>query len=138
MIINMEGMQTLSVYLKQLRKLHHFRQEDIASHLNVSRQTYSHYETGRIRPSISVLYRLAKFYGISTDEILEHMEGSYLEQEEDDLFGGIAGKNAYFSEKEFLACLHNLNEKNRAETLSIMWEIMQAKIIKQEKETASQ
>lgn len=124
----MERNQLLPEYLKQLRKAHHYRQEDIASHLKVSRQTYSHYETGRIRPSIHVLYKIAKLYKISADEILEHMEAPLTESEE---AGGAYGIH---SEKEVLACLHTLNEKNRAETLSIMWEIVQAKMVKQEAE----
>lgn len=69
----MEQNQTLPEYLKQLRKSRHYRQEDIALYLHIARQTYSHYETGRIRPSIQVLYLLAKLYEVSTDDILEHM-----------------------------------------------------------------
>ena len=133
----MEEIRTLPGYLKQLRKSHRYRQEDVASHLHISRQTYSHYETGRIKPSLNVLYHLAKLYGISADEILEHIEPSFLEQGSEETGSvGIGEENPVFSEKEFLSCLHNLNEKNRADTLSIMWEIMQAKIMKQEAETA--
>jgi len=34
----------------------------------------------------------------------------------------------------YITLQNNLNEKNRADTLSIMWEIMQAKIVKQKAE----
>lgn len=135
----MEETRTLPEYLKHLRKSHRYKQEDIASHLHISRQTYSHYETGRIRPSLNALYHLAKFYGISADEILEHIEPSLLEQgQEETEISAIGKENLAFSEKEFFSCLHHLNEKNRADTLAIMWEIMQAKIVKQETETAEQ
>lgn len=65
---------------------------------------------------------------------MKHIEPTLSEQESDGV--GIEKKYDTFLEKEFLACLHGLNEKNRADTLSIMWEIMQAKIIKQEAEAA--
>ena len=131
----MERKQTLSEYLKQLRKSRHYRQEDIASYLHISRQTYSHYETGRIKPSINVLHQLAKFYGVSADDILRHIDIPISEQESEGIEGiDIGNEKNGFLRKEFLACLHNLNEKNRADTLSIMWEIMQAKIIQQEAE----
>lgn len=87
----MEQNQTLPEYLKQLRKSRHYRQEDIALYLHVTRQTYSHYETGRIRPSIQVLYQLSKLYKISTDDILEHIGSPRLGQE--------AEENNVFSEK---------------------------------------
>lgn len=133
----MEQKQTLPEYLKQLRKSRRYRQEDVASHLHVSRQTYSHYETGRIKPSITVLYQLAKFYGVSADDILKHIEPSLQEQEAEKAERtDNEQENAAFLEKEFLSGLHNLNEKNRADTLSIMWEIIQAKIMKQEAEAA--
>lgn len=133
----MEQNRALPEYLKQLRKSRHYRQEDIASHLHIARQTYSHYETGRVRPSIQVLYQLAKFYEVSTDDILAHM-GFQLPGQESEENGrkDRKKKNDSFSEKEFLSCFYDLNEKNRMDTLSIMREIMQAKIMKQEAEKA--
>lgn len=132
----MEQKRTLQEYLKQLRKSRSYRQEDIALYLNVSRQTYSHYETGRIKPSINVLYQLAKFYGVSTDDILKHINLSESEQEpEENRRMKIDKKNDAFLEKEFLSCLRSLSEEDREDTLAIMWEIMQAKIMKREAET---
>lgn len=133
----MKQNQTLPEYLKHLRKSCRYTQEEVAARLHISRQTYSHYETGRIRPSINVLYQLAKYYGVSADDILKHIEPSLPEQESEGTERtGIEQENDIFLEKEFISCLHNLNEKNRADTLSIMWEIMQAKIMKQKTEAA--
>lgn len=81
----MEDRQLLSDYLKQLRKSHYYKQEDIASRLRISRQTYSHYETGRIQPSVKILYKLAQIYGISTDSFFEHMDNGIFRR------GGVAG-----------------------------------------------
>ena len=43
----------LNQYLKELRKSCGYSQEFVASHLNITRQTYSHYETGRISPPVN-------------------------------------------------------------------------------------
>ena len=48
--------KTLEMYLKELRKFYNYSQEFVASQLNITRQTYSHYETGRITPPINSLY----------------------------------------------------------------------------------
>ena len=65
---------TFPEYLKQLRESYHYKQAFVAAQLNICRQTYSHYETGRIRPSVPVLYNLAKLYGTSVESMLERME----------------------------------------------------------------
>lgn len=63
--------RTLEQYLKELRKSYNYSQEFVASHLNITRQTYSHYETGRITPPVNSLYNLAKLYGIPVESLLE-------------------------------------------------------------------
>lgn len=62
---------TLKQYLKKLRKAYNYSQEFVASQLNITRQTYSHYETGRIIPPVNSLYNLAKLYGVSIDTFLD-------------------------------------------------------------------
>ena len=62
--------RTLEQYLKELRKSCNYSQEFVASHLNITRQTYSHYETGRITPPVNSLYNLAKLYGIPVENLL--------------------------------------------------------------------
>lgn len=63
--------KTLEQYLKDLRKSCSYSQEFVASHLNITRQTYSHYETGRITPPVNSLYNLAKLYGVPVESFLE-------------------------------------------------------------------
>lgn len=63
----------LSQYLKELRKSHGYQQEFVASHLNITRQTYSHYETGRITPPVNSLYNLAALYGIPVENFMEFL-----------------------------------------------------------------
>lgn len=62
---------TLEHYLKDLRKSCNYSQEFVASHLNITRQTYSHYETGRVTPPVNSLYNLAKLYGVPVENFLD-------------------------------------------------------------------
>ena len=57
-------------YLKKLRKSHQYTQEYVASYLDVIRQCYSHYETGRTAPGIETLNKLANLYQIPLSELL--------------------------------------------------------------------
>ena len=66
----MEMKQTLPEYLRELRKSHHYKQDFVASQLNIIRQTYSHYETGRITPPVKALCKLSKLYGIPVESLL--------------------------------------------------------------------
>lgn len=67
---SMEMQQTLPGYLKELRKSHHYKQDFVASQLNIIRQTYSHYETGRVTPPVKSLCKLADLYGIPVENLV--------------------------------------------------------------------
>lgn len=54
-----------------LRKQKNLSQEDLASILNVSRQTISKWETGESNPDIDKIVPLCNFFEISTDEFLK-------------------------------------------------------------------
>ena len=56
--------------LRELRKLHAYTQDYVASFLGVIRQTYSHYETGRCKPPTQALYKLSGLYHISVEDLL--------------------------------------------------------------------
>lgn len=55
--------------LKYLRQLHSLTQEEVASHLNLSRQSYIKYEKSLIVPSSKVVNQLALLYGVTEDFI---------------------------------------------------------------------
>ncbi len=57
--------------LKELRKVHGYTQDYIASVCDVARQTYSHYETGKRTPSSETLFKLAGLYNVSVDDLLQ-------------------------------------------------------------------
>lgn len=60
----------LSIRLRQLRKSAGVNQAEIAGLLNISREAYSMYETGRRQPSNEMLRILADYYHVSVDYIL--------------------------------------------------------------------
>ena len=55
--------------IEEIRKARGIRQEEFARALGVSRQTISSLETGRYNPSIFLAYRIAKFFGMTMEEV---------------------------------------------------------------------
>lgn len=60
----------ISRRLKELRTLHNYTQDYVASALGIVRQTYSHYETGKRTPNSEILFKLAGLYNISIDDLM--------------------------------------------------------------------
>lgn len=57
--------------LKDLREDNDINQSMLAEYLHIKQNTYSQYENGQRQLPISVLIKLARFYNVSTDYILE-------------------------------------------------------------------
>ena len=57
--------------LKDAREDKDLKQKDIAKLLNVSQNTYSQYETGVIALTAEVLIKLADYYNVSVDYLLD-------------------------------------------------------------------
>lgn len=55
--------------LKELRKIENWTQEEVAKKLGVSKQTYSHYENEKRRPSLDTIKELAAVYQVNIDDI---------------------------------------------------------------------
>lgn len=64
-------MELLSEKLKSLRKEKGCSQEKLAKYLNVSFQAVSKWENGNACPDISLLPGIARFFGITVDELLQ-------------------------------------------------------------------
>ena len=71
--------------LKPLRKRKRLTQEELASLIHVSTDTYRNYETGRSDPPLETLIKLSKILECSTDEILL-IESFEIKQIQADLF----------------------------------------------------
>lgn len=56
--------------LKILRKQFHLTQTDLSVMLNISRQAYSNYETGKRTPDLDTLLYLSRFYNVSLNELV--------------------------------------------------------------------
>lgn len=60
--------------LEELRVQRGIKQEELAAVLKVSRQTISSLENGRYNPSIQLAFRLARYFGLSVEEIFIYEE----------------------------------------------------------------
>lgn len=61
----------LSEQLKIIRKANKFTQQELADAIGIERSTYASYETGRNKPDVVLLSKIAKVFGVSSDYILE-------------------------------------------------------------------
>lgn len=57
--------------LRAIREDKDIRQKEIAAYLNVSQNTYSQYETGVISLTAEILIKLADYYNVSIDYLLD-------------------------------------------------------------------
>ena len=55
--------------IEEIRKERGIRQEDFAKAMGVSRQTISSLENGRYNPSIMLAYKIAKYFGMTIEEV---------------------------------------------------------------------
>ena len=55
--------------IEAIRKERGIRQEEFAKTLGVSRQTISSLENGRYNPSILLAYRIARYFGMTIEEV---------------------------------------------------------------------
>lgn len=62
--------------LEKLRKERGIKQEELAAILEVSRQTIGSLENGRYNPSILLAFKIARFFGMSIEDIFIYEEES--------------------------------------------------------------
>jgi putative transcriptional regulator len=60
--------------LEELRKERGIRQEELASALEVSRQTIGSLENGRYNPSIVLAFKIARYFRMSIEDIFIYEE----------------------------------------------------------------
>ena len=53
--------------LIRLRKKHKLSQEEVAKHIGVTKRTYAGYETGKHKPNLESIIKLANLYKITID-----------------------------------------------------------------------
>ena len=60
--------------LEELRKPRFIRQEELAAAMDVSRQTIGSLENGRYNPSITLAFKLARYFGLAIEDIFIYEE----------------------------------------------------------------
>lgn len=60
--------------LEELRKKNGIKQEELAAAMAVSRQTIGSLENGRYNPSLTLAFKLARYFGLSIEEIFIYQE----------------------------------------------------------------
>ena len=60
--------------LEELRKQQGIKQEELALALEVSRQTLGSLENGRYNPSIMLAFKIARYFGMSIEDIFIYEE----------------------------------------------------------------
>ena len=66
--------------LRSIREDMDIKQKDIAKYLNVSQNTYSQYETGVISLTAEVLLKLADYYKVSIDYLLDRTDNPNIQK----------------------------------------------------------
>jgi putative transcriptional regulator len=72
--LSIERSVTMKNRLEQLRKERGIRQEELAAALEVSRQTIGSLENGRYNPSIILAFKIARYFGLSIEDIFIYEE----------------------------------------------------------------
>ena len=62
----------INMNLKSLRNQHGYTQEDVAEHLQVSRQAVAKWEKGESTPDIENCMALAKLYNVTLDNLVKY------------------------------------------------------------------
>ena len=60
--------------LEELRRARGIRQEELAEALEVSRHTIGSLENGRYNPSILLAFKIARYFGMTIEEIFLYEE----------------------------------------------------------------
>ena len=66
--------------LREIREDKDIKQKDIAKYLNVSQNTYSQYETGVISLTAEILIKLADYYNVSVDYLLDRTKNPNIQE----------------------------------------------------------
>ena len=66
--------------LRAIREDRDIKQKQVAEILNVSQNTYSQYETGVISLTAEVLIKLADYYNVSIDYLLDRTNNPHLQK----------------------------------------------------------
>lgn len=101
--------------LKELRNAHSINQDVIADYLGISRQSYSHFETGKRNPNVKIIYEISKFYSISADSLFDLAFSGW---EEDGEYEIEPVSTSHIELEEYLAYMNNPKNTKKLSLLS--------------------
>lgn len=70
MVVTMATNETFAERLKTLRENAGKKRQEVADSLGITRASLEYYEKGKRKPDIEVLAKVAKYYGVSCDYLL--------------------------------------------------------------------
>lgn len=116
----------ISYWLKYYRHECGLTQQQVADRLKIERSTYTYYETGKTKPDINTLIKIAKVFNISYTALLQGIEDE-LEAAVADIHSGSADDEGlkYRThattkyEVELLFVVRNLTPKQRKEVMGL-------------------
>ncbi len=106
------------IILKELRTKKGLSQVEIAKTLKVSQRTYSNYEKGTTEPTLETLIKLADFFHISVDKLLNRN----------------FEKNLTKTQAEIIDIIEQLPDKNQQQVLDYAKVLLENYKIQKEKE----
>lgn len=65
------GVYCLRTRIKELRKVNKISQEELALAVGTTRQTITSIETGKYVASLPLAYRIAKYFGMTIEEVFD-------------------------------------------------------------------
>lgn len=117
----------ISYWLKYYRHEAGYTQQQIANQLKIERSTYTYYETGKTKPDINTLIKLAKIYDIKYTQLLEGVEDdldTIVADSSSELYStkGIKYRTHASSkfEEELLFRLRNLSPKQQHDVMDLV------------------
>lgn len=113
----------LAANLRRLRTDHDYTQTQIGRMLNISRQAYSNYETGKRIPDLDLLIRIADIYHVSLEQlIMQPCSGAgIVRQNSSPYFIGIeveSGDTIYLTREEVDLLIHYRNAEEDDQKLT--------------------
>ena len=117
----------ISYWLKYYRHECGLTQQQVADRLKIERSTYTYYETGKTKPDINTLIKIAKVFNVSYTALLEGVEDE-LEDAIAEINSGIADESETHKyrthattkyEVELLFVVRNLTPKQRKEVMNL-------------------
>lgn len=100
--------------LKEIRKSKGISQEQAATDLGLSLRAYQNYEYGQREPNISMIIKIADYYGVTTDYLLGH-------EPEQNLLKKLGLKE--LTDEEMFEAVENFPESVRALIIAIVHEL---------------